>query len=109
MTHSTHPDRKLIALVVFGDDHNDLGVVVADASGGMSALWPDGGADAVYRDARGWLWDEYGDTSYKPTQSQLRRTRYIEHRKGTRLRIVSRRASWMRVVLRQHDATETAT
>ena len=49
-----------VAVVQFADDRDDIGAVWADPDGALFALWPDGGADVVFRDARGWLWDEYG-------------------------------------------------
>lgn len=50
----------------------------------LAVLWPDGHADTVYRDRRGWLWDEYGETPYPARHGAPVDT-------GTRLHVISRR------------------
>lgn len=70
-----------IAVVAFGLDPTDRGILVENPDGTLTALWTDGAADSVYRDNRGWYWSEYGETEYP-------RGHHIGT--GTRLPIVSR-------------------
>lgn len=79
---NTEPSR-FVAVVQFGDDASDRGVVFATGTG-LDVRWPDGHADVVHRDARGWLWDEYGEVEHPVDHGRVRR--------GTRLPVVSRRA-----------------
>lgn len=81
-----------LAVVSFGgtDDH---GLLVRSGKD-LAALWPDGHADTVYRDRRGWLWDEYGETPYP-----ARRGARVDT--GTRLHIVSRRRVDVRAMARR--------
>jgi hypothetical protein len=65
------PERRFVAVVRFGRDYRDRGVVFARGRE-LWVEWPDGAADRVERDRRGWLWDEYGGLD------------------GTRLPVVSR-------------------
>lgn len=71
---------RLVAVVVWSGT-TDLGAVWATPSGDLYALWPDGCADCVERDARGWLWDEWGERPY--------RLRDGTERLGHRLQVVS--------------------
>lgn len=73
---------EYLAVVSFGgtDDH---GLLVRTGKD-LAARWPDGHADTVYRDRRGWFWDEYGDTPYP-----VGRRAHVDT--GTRLHVVSRR------------------
>jgi hypothetical protein len=73
-----------LAVVQFGEEPM-LGVVFA-GDGDLCVIWEDDHADMVFRDRRGWFWDEYGDTA-APTGSVAR----PDTRDGTRLRVVSRK------------------
>lgn len=77
---------RSLCVVSFGksDDH---GLLVQEGDK-LVALWPDGGADTVERDRRGWFWDEYGDTTYPAKRHR--------HATGTQLLVVSRRAGDVR-------------
>lgn len=84
------PLPTFLAVVCYGDDVTDLGVVVSNHDGTLTALWPDGGADNVYEvetetGARE-LWDEYGET---PFQIPGRDGVGSFERTGTRLHVVS--------------------
>ena len=76
-----------VAVVQYGDDNGDHGVLYRGVLGTLWVRWPDGGADVVYRDSRGWYWDEYGDTKFTAVLYGARRA-YLW---GERLRVVSRR------------------
>lgn len=70
-----------LAVVSF-DGTKDYGLLVKTGKA-LTALWPDGHADTVYRDRRGWLWDEYGETPYPARHGARVDT-------GTRLHVISR-------------------
>ena len=78
----TETPRTFVAVVCYGDATHDIGTVYTDGEA-LWVEWPDGHSDMVYRDRRGWLWDEFGDTSYPRVGRGPERT-------GTRLPIQSR-------------------
>lgn len=82
------PDKVFVAVVQYGDDVSDRGAVYME-DGQLIALYPDGGDDRVFRDRRGWLWDEYGDAEYPARRGDPSRDADGNGR-GTRLRVVSR-------------------
>ena len=75
-----------IAVVQFGDD--PMPGVLYTADGDLFVVWQDDHADMVFRDRRGWYWDEYGDAD-APTGT----VKHPHTQWGTRLRIVSRKKS----------------
>lgn len=86
--------RTFVAVVQYGDNANDRGNVWRDSDGSLYVTWPDGHADNVFRDARGWLWDEYGDD-----EAPMRRGPTAT---GTRLPVLSRRKMDMIEVLEEN-------
>lgn len=84
--------KTALAVVTFGDDP-DHGVVFSQ-DGDLFVVWKDDHADMVFRDRRGWFWDEYGEAE-APTGSKAR----PHTRKGGRLLVVSRRRTDILAVL----------
>lgn len=87
-------DRMFVAQVCFSTYLTNVGTVWRNTTGAMWVEWSDGHADMVYRDRRGWLWSEDGDTPYRA------RAGLDRERRGTRLPVLSRRRP------RQNGGTE---